>query len=76
MTSSWDYRKHPCGNLFCRINRKGFCDAGHMLAMLCSDEDIYKDCKERIYGEYIIKSLKKVIKFDIYKNKKNEILKG
>lgn len=76
MIVKWDYKKHPCGNLFCRINKKGYCDAGYAMSLLCSAEDIYQNCKEKIYGEYLIKKLKEIFKFDIYKNKKNEILRG
>jgi hypothetical protein len=73
MTSSWNLKKHPCGNLFCRLNLKGYCEAGDMLTLLCSDEDIYQYCKERVYGEKLIESLKKVIKFDVKKDNKHNL---
>lgn len=75
MSGSWNYAIYPCGNLLCRINRKGFCDAGNMLNLLCSNEDIYKNCKEKIYGEVIINNLKRLTDFSLYKDKKNNLIK-
>ena len=73
MSAIWDRKKHPCKNLFCRINIKGHCDAGHMMSLLCSGEDIYQDCKERIYGEKLIVSLSQFSGIDFFKDHKNNL---
>lgn len=63
----------PCGNLLCRINNEGYCDAEHLIDVLCSSKDFYDQCKERTTGDELLKSLEKFINTKFIKNKKGEV---
>lgn len=45
-----------------------------MIELMCRDEDLYQDCKERLYGETIIKKLKKTININTYKDSNNNLI--
>lgn len=63
----------PCGNLLCRINDNGYCDAEYLVNVLCSSQDFYDQCKERTTGQDLIKSIERFLGVKFIKNNKGEV---
>jgi hypothetical protein len=62
-----------CNNLFCKLNKCGFCDAANMMDILCNNIDFYNQCKEKSFGEDMIGELNKLLNKRFIKNLKGEI---